>query len=308
MLAAAASQPVYVLKAVAAVIRLRPSFIFCGHLYLDPLALILSFLFRIPWWLHLHGVETWLDTRRRALKAAKYAHMITTVSRFTRLQFLKRVPAAPAKVLVFPNTAWPIGKRPDIGRIASRILTVSRLSYADREKGIDRVVSAIPSLLREFPELSYHVIGDGDDQDRLKSLARKLQIEGHVRFLGRIDDSARTRELAEAQVLILPSSIEGFGLVFVEAAMAGCHIIGGNVDGSLDALGDGTIGMAVNPNDQEAIICALKGCLMSPPPFDNPDRAFSLFGPEKIRIVLSGLIRNFKRSNADANTNSKAGW
>jgi glycosyltransferase involved in cell wall biosynthesis len=63
--------------------------------------------------------------------------------------------------------------------------------------------------------------------------------------------------LAAAKVFAMPSTGEGFGIAFLEAAVAGLPVVGGNRDGSVDALADGAIGRLVDPLDRDALVAAL---------------------------------------------------
>ena len=60
-----------------------------------------------------------------------------------------------------------------------------------------------------------------------------------------------------ADLFVMPSAQEGFGIVFLEAAASGLRSIGGNADGSIDALADGAVGTAIDPNDSEALVRAI---------------------------------------------------
>ena len=79
------------------------------------------------------------------------------------------------------------------------------------------------------PHVEYCIAGSGDLEDELKSLARELGIDEHVTFLGHIQDIPRL--LAEADIFLIPSLWEGFGLAALEAMNAGLPVIASDVDG-----------------------------------------------------------------------------
>ena len=62
----------------------------------------------------------------------------------------------------------------------------------------------------------------------------------------------------------MPSLGEGFGIVFLEAMASGIEVIGGNQDGSMDPLGDGTSGFAIDPEDQGGLVSAICAALSNP--------------------------------------------
>lgn len=159
--------------------------------------------------------------------------------------------------VVLPDEKVASTENPNSG---PRILTVTRLeSY----KGIDQVLLALPALCREYPELRYRIVGNGPDRRRLERLARPCGDQ--VRFLGAIEADELDREYRECDFFILLSreelaepNVEGFGIVFLEAAAYGKAAIGGRSGGIPDAIADGISGILVDPLDQKAILEALR--------------------------------------------------
>jgi len=141
------------------------------------------------------------------------------------------------------------------------ILTVGRLSAAERYKGHDRIIRALPAVLRHVPDAVYLIVGSGNDQPRLDGLARQAGLVDRVVFAGQVADSDLPAVFALADAFAMPSTGEGFGIVFLEAAAAGLPVIGGNCDGSLDALADGVIGRPVDPDSGSEIAAALVDAL-----------------------------------------------
>jgi glycosyltransferase involved in cell wall biosynthesis len=107
----------------------------------------------------------------------------------------------------------------------------------------------------------YLIVGDGDDRSRLECEADALGIAKHVRFVGLVPDYELADYYRMADVFIMPSTGEGFGIVFLEAAAAGLHVIGGNQDGSADALADGAIGVVTSPTSIAGITQELVSAL-----------------------------------------------
>ncbi len=107
------------------------------------------------------------------------------------------------------------------------ILTVSRLSYADRYKGVEDLIAAMPAIRAAVPAARLRVIGRGDDLPRLQGVARRLGLLDHgVEFLGPTDDKAVAAEMGACRLFALPSGREGFGLVFLEAMAQGRPCVG----------------------------------------------------------------------------------
>ncbi|MGE8942947.1 glycosyltransferase family 4 protein [Leptospira interrogans] len=240
--------------------------VFCGHLYHMPLAVLAARLCRAPLWLQLHGVEAWVRPSRAIYMAVRHADLITSVSRYTRDRFLDWSGVDPSRNKILPNTYHPRfvpGPKPlplmqqhglD-GRMV--ILTVSRLSAEERYKGHDKIIAALPAVLRVHPNAAYLIVGDGDDRSRLEQLTQQSGVSEHVVFAGRVPDEALIAYYRLADVFAMPSTGEGFGIVFLEAAATGLPVIGGNRDGSVDALANGEIGLLIDPDNPDELADAL---------------------------------------------------
>jgi phosphatidylinositol alpha-1,6-mannosyltransferase len=131
-----------------------------------------------------------------------------------------------------------------------RLLTVSRLSSDARRKNIDGVIEAVALLKHRMP-IVYTIVGDGDDLERLSGLATKLGVADRIVFAGAVDD-ARLRQLyldSDAFVLAVRPAvkdIEGFGMVYVEAAASGVPSIAVRTGGVTDAVRDGETGILLS--------------------------------------------------------------
>ena len=202
--------------------------------------------------------------------AMRGADLITCVSRFTRDQLLDRLDLEPWRVRVLPNTVreeFTPGPAPAALRERYRLgqrrvlLTVSRIGTADRYKGHDRVIAALPALLRAGADVAYLIVGSGDDAPRLAQVAAETGVSDRVILAG----AAPAEELADhyrlADVFVMPSTKEGFGIVFLEAAACGIPVVGGNRDGSWDALREGRLGRAIDPDDEGQLVTAVLDAL-----------------------------------------------
>jgi phosphatidylinositol alpha-1,6-mannosyltransferase len=139
------------------------------------------------------------------------------------------------------------------------ILSVGRLI---RRKGFDRVLEALPAVLERVPTLRYEVVGHGPDASFLRDRAKELGIADHVRFLGEVDDAGLARAYARAWCFVLPTrtidgDVEGFGIVYLEAALASLPSIGSRGCGAEDAIEDGRSGILVQGDDSAQIAAAL---------------------------------------------------
>ena len=260
----------YSLRAFRLALRYKPDLIFCGHLYVAPLAWLLAKLMRKPFWLQLHGIDAWDPPNRLIRYAAERATHVTAVSRYTRRRFLAWSRNPPYTVRVLPNTVdprfTPGPKRPELvqryGLHGKRVLlTVARIAAFERYKGHDRVIQVLPQLIQSIPNLCYLIAGGGDLRPHLEQLARQHGVSAQVIFAGQAPDEDLPDIYRLADVFVMPSRKEGFGIVFLEAAACGVPVIGGNTDGSVDALAEGAIGAAINPAEPAELVAAIRAAI-----------------------------------------------
>ncbi len=138
------------------------------------------------------------------------------------------------------------------------LLTVSRLVY---RKGIDTMMEAL-ALIPADERPIYAIAGSGPDQDRLRALAGSLDVDHSIRWLGRVPDADLRALYNAADVFALPAresrpDVEGFGLVFLEAAACRTPSIGATTGGMPDAVDDGVTGLLVPPDDPRALASAI---------------------------------------------------
>jgi phosphatidylinositol alpha-1,6-mannosyltransferase len=304
-LAPSPGRAAWIARTLALAARQRFDAVFCGHLNAVPLAAAVARLRRVPLWVQVHGIEAWRAPgalHRRSLAAAT---LVTSVSRHTRGRVLAWADIPPHRVRVLPNTVGssfsPCQCQDDLAArlgLAGRsvVLTVGRLSAAERYKGHDRLIAALPGILAQVPRAAYLIVGSGDDQPRLEGLARVAGVSDRVVFAGQVPDAELARYLALADVFAMPSTGEGFGIAFVEAAAAGLPVIGGNRDGSVDALADGRIGRLVDPGSRTEIEAAVIDALTGRHPrlaagAEGPQRfAFARFAAH-VDALVAGLAR-----------------
>lgn len=276
--------------------------IFNGHLFHAPLAAAIGRLLRIPVWLQTHGIDAWEAPKRIVGASAERSALITTVSRHTKQKLLAWANVDPDRVRVLPNTFRPMftpGDTDDallkqfdlVGRLI--ILTVSRLAKADYYKGHRRVLEMLPKVLQHVPAATYVIVGEGDARAELEDDVMRRGLAPAVRLLGRLSDDQVLQLYRSAAVFAMPSTKEGFGIVFLEAAAAGLPVIGGDRDGSADALADGTIGMMIDPEDDEALTNALLNVLSGSMRVDTA--SVQRFAFENFARHVDDLVRNLAR-------------
>lgn len=215
--------------------------IVCGHLALMPVAALASRRSGAPVWLQLHGIEAWDPPSSLVRRALESVRLVTAVSRYTRRRFLAWCGIEPGRVRILPNTLRldcldPGAADSGAQRQPFRLLSVGRLNASEGYKGHDRVIQALPRVVRAFPQVEYLIAGDGDDRPRLEALVHSLQLSERVRFLGQVTRERLLGLYRSSGLFVMPSTGEGFGIVFLEALACGCPVLGLGEDGSADPL------------------------------------------------------------------------
>jgi asparagine synthase (glutamine-hydrolysing) len=254
----------FVMYVISTALRKHPDIIVCGHINLMLLAGMVGRLVGAPVSLLAYGIDVW-QPRRLLRFAARRATQVVPISRYTASR-MKAWGIRSEVMMILPDSVdgevfRPIrAVTPEPG---PEILTVARLDTTERHKGIERVLEIVPHLRQRYPTVRYVVVGRGNDQNRLQEVASKLGIADAVDFRGFVRDELLPRTYSSADVFVMPSTKEGFGFVFIEAMACGTAVIGGNRDGSVDALLDGRIGRLVDPDDATALVEAIAGELES---------------------------------------------
>ena len=139
---------------------------------------------------------------------------------------------------------------------------VFTLGSHEPHKGMEYLIRAIPLVLREVPDAIFVIGGDGSLRNYHESLAKSLVVSGNVVFTGRIARQEVSYYYAASDVFVIPSIVEAFGLVIIEAMACGKPVIGTNVGGIPDTIIEGLTGFLVSPRDprglSEKIVLLLK--------------------------------------------------
>jgi glycosyltransferase involved in cell wall biosynthesis len=197
----------------------------CGHLGQLPVAWLAKKLnSRLRYHLVAHGIEVWRPFSGLERTALRGAHRILCVSDFTRRELLARCALPAERVVVLPNAldpAFAVAPGQPLETCPPVVVCITRLSFADRYKGVEQLIAALPAVRAEIPGTILRIIGHGDDVARLTALRDSLGLAAAVEFTGFVADQRLEHELRACRLFALPSTREGFGLVFLEAMAHG---------------------------------------------------------------------------------------
>jgi asparagine synthase (glutamine-hydrolysing) len=231
----------------------------CGHVAQLPVAWLAQRLNpRLRYYLVAHGIEVWRPFTLPERIALRGAEKILCVSDYTRGELLKHCPRSAARSVVLHNALAPtfaIGRGKPLAECVPDILVVTRLTYADRYKGVQHMIEAMPAIRASLPDARLRIIGRGDDLPRLQTLAASLGVADAVEFLGFVPDRRLAEELRACRLFALPSRKEGFGLVFLEAMAHGRPCLGARAGGIPEVI-SAECGVLVDYGDVPGIAAA----------------------------------------------------
>ena len=171
-----------------------------------------------------------------------------------------------------------------------RILSVCNLI---RTKGVDVLLQAFGEVVNQVPEATLELGGDGPERRDLESLSRSLGIGPNVRFLGRLSLTEVVEAMHRADLFVLPSYYETFGVVLIEAMATGLPVIATTCGGP-EGFITPEVGDLVPPGDASALAAAILrrfGSVPAPDPIRIRDYALSHFGHAAVANRLLQIYR-----------------
>ncbi|HEY8782068.1 MAG TPA: glycosyltransferase family 4 protein [Mucilaginibacter sp.] len=290
----------------------QPDIIIISHINLAVVGLIIKTINpKCKVFIIAHGIEVWRPLSRIKKMFLKQCDKIICVSNFTKQQMISRHQADATKCTVLNNAVDPFMKLPltftKPGNLLKRyrltadgpiLFTLTRLASTEQYKGHDQVIKLMGKLKDKFPGIKYILAGQYDHKEeiRIQKLISKYKVDEQVILPGFIDENELSDHFLLADLFVLPSKKEGFGIVFIEALACGLPVICGNLDGSVDAICNGELGKAINPDNLDELECAITKYLETP--FSEKDRQYLQdqcllhFNEAHYRHNLEQLINN----------------
>jgi glycosyltransferase involved in cell wall biosynthesis len=255
-----------------------------------------------------HGVEVWQPLGWPRGAALRRADLVIGPSADTVQHLVSEQRILPGKIRRLPwgidpefearlGASVPLSHPPGFPRSGRIILSVGRWDTAEKYKGADTLISALPRVLKTVPDTSLVLVGDGDDRPRLERLARDLGVSEHAQFLHGLTPEQLFACYANCEIFALPSKGEGFGLVFLEAMAHAKPVIGGAHGGIPDIVEDGVTGWLVPHGDVERLAQALESLLNHPTGATEmgargKDRVEKIFSFAQFQLRLTQILNN----------------
>lgn len=201
----------------------------------------------LRWSFTIHGISEF-DYPAGLLLGEKIAaaSFVVCVSYFGRAQAYRLVHAREWHKLSVVRCGLELDKLPAPRRQARsfvRLILVGRLSP---EKGIGGLLEALAACTGKRPQLV--IVGDGPMRGELDRMVERLGLRNHVTFLGRLPERQTLEQIAQSDILVLPSFMEGLPIVLMEAMALGKAVIATRVAGIPELISDGENGLLFTPS------------------------------------------------------------
>ncbi len=230
------------------------------------LGALLSLFFKKEFVAIIHGSEIRLPNmmqRKLTDWSLKRFDKIIAVSNYTRSLIshlsLKNITVIPNGFDLEASSAIKVKNEP--------ILIIITVGNVTQRKGQHNVINALPLLLKQYPDLKYHIVGIPTEKERLEKLGLHLGVEHAIVFYGKVSDEEKIELLQRADVFVMLSETtqtgdsEGFGIAILEANALGVPAIGALGCGIEDAIKDGSSGKLINNKDPKHFKSALEEIL-----------------------------------------------
>jgi len=200
---------------------------------------------------YIHGVERWMANR---------AERVVTCSAYMREHVADVYGLDEGAISVVPNGIDPSELVPvdDLETLRARfaqptdklVLLVGRLVY---EKGFQFALEALPALIERLGRVRFLVAGSGTAEQQLREQARELGLDGRGNFLGWIGDDVLHSLYRIADLTVVPSIYEPFGLVALEAMASGCPCLVADTGGLREVVPHEDVGLRFRSRDPESL-------------------------------------------------------
>lgn len=160
-----------------------------------------------------------------------------------------------------PDQRRAMRVRMDIPDGVPLVVLAGRIEW---EKGGDVAVRALPQVRQRHADIRLVLAGSGSQRPSLTELAVEHGVAGAVHFAGHLDEGELAALLAAADVALVPSSYEPFGMVALEASASGTPVIAGAAGGLPEVVTSGETGLLVPPRDPDSLAAAIVRLLDDP--------------------------------------------
>jgi glycogen synthase len=240
----------------------------------------LSEAYGVPWLVTIHATEHgrhqgWVETHPQATihaherRMAREADAVIVCSHYMRGHVADVFDLQEDRVRVIPNGIDPLDLRPvdDLDALRARyarrdqrlVLLVGRLVY---EKGFQLALEALPRVINRVGDVRFLVAGSGPHEAQLRAQATELGLDEHGAFVGWIGDDVLHSLYRIADLCVVPSIFEPFGLVALEAMASGCPCLVADTGGLREVVPNRDVGLRFRSKDAGSLASMLERLLV----------------------------------------------
>jgi len=212
----------------------------------------------IGWSFTMHGIsETDYPAGLMLGRKIEAADMVACVSLFGRAQAMRLVGPEHWDKLTIVRCGIPFDRLPQPGTKTGHAPTIICVGRLSPEKGQAGLLRAFASLRTSNSNAKLKLVGDGPDRETLEALAREMGVTEAVTFTGRLSEDDTLAQIAQSDLLVLSSFMEGLPIVLMEAMALGVPVVASRVAGIPELVEDGSTGLLFAPSDWDG----LKACM-----------------------------------------------
>ena len=189
-------------------------------------------------------------------KVLRKSALICANSAFTKNLVCEIIPDASVDI-IHPCSGEPVNKQKSSLTDENFILSIGRI---EERKGCQYIVDALAEIHDQFPDLKYYIAGDGPYKKELEEHINNKRLQDSCVFLGRVTEDEKNKLLDNCRLLVMPSflnrkymSVEGFGIVYIEANAHGKPVVGTRSGGIPDAIIEGKTGFLVDEKNSKQL-------------------------------------------------------
>lgn len=244
--------------------------LFCWHLALAPVAMILARRLKCPFDVFLHGIEAWRPLSFWQRKSLRHAHAFSANSGYTVKRFFQTHPELAAK----PSLVIPLGVSPSLATAAPSeardgeapmtpyFLTVTR--FAETYKGEETLLRGFKEVCASHANVRLVCVGEGPRRQYWENFSRAMGLADRVQFRGHVSDTELAALYTGCLAFALLSEEEGFGLVYVEAMFHGKACLAADAGAVPELVAHEKNGLLVPARDVGATAAAMRRLLEDP--------------------------------------------
>ena len=258
--------------------------------FTGPAALAARRLYRLPVPVvaHHHHLDRdrWTDHLER--RVVQRCEMVITDSEFAREQLISELGAPPERVRVVHLGVGPAYRPlPRNEKLARRLGVRSQrvllyLGSLKARKNLSVLLQALRMVLQEQDDIQLLLVGRGESEEKLRRQTLELGLENAVRFVGFVPEAEKPAWVNLADIFVLPSRLEGFGLVAAEAMACGKPLVASRAGALPEVVADGESGLLCNPHNPADFAHAILRLLEDQPLADAMGRA----GLERVKRLF----------------------